>query len=166
MEFRFRWDAEKISPMARPRARARKSYITWQVDFCQFRPILAQMCFGFLWANLFLWASTSHVQGSISNARGHLNQKSPLELPYKPKSWPKMWLGWPKNDQNSFAYFRIKADSCAAKFAMSMLGAKHQWYMQMVQILVIKSLKMIIPIKSSTFPQACCWSQEIVWQSL
>ena len=71
MEFRFRWDAEKISPMARPRARARKSYITWQVDFCQFRPILAQMCFGFLWANLFLWASTSHVQGSISNARGH-----------------------------------------------------------------------------------------------
>ena len=104
MEFRFRWDAEKISPMARPR----KSCISWQVDFCQFRPILAQMCFGFLWANLFLWASTSHVQGSISNARGHLNQKSPLELPYKPKSWPKMWLGWPKKRPKFFCLFSYK----------------------------------------------------------
>ena len=63
-----------------PSARARKIHITLIMDFGQLVPILAQMCFDFfffLGGGFLLGASANHVQGSISNARGALEPKTP-----------------------------------------------------------------------------------------
>ena len=68
--------------MQKLRARARKLRITRISDFGQFWPIFAQKCLGFSEHTFIpLSTSTSHFQGSINNARGAFEPKTPPGSP-------------------------------------------------------------------------------------
>ena len=82
---------------------ARNFCITRIADFGQFGPVLAQISFGFCVGYFFpVWGNLSHVQGSISNARGtpepNTHHSSPI-IPITPIFGQKRAQGDPKMGQ-------------------------------------------------------------------
>ena len=100
----------KISPLACLLARARQIGIMHIGDFGKFWPILAQLCFGFCEGKFFpVRGNTSHVQGSISNARRTFEPKTHPSSPLKPQNLAKN-VTWVANYGKIFVcHFRLKA---------------------------------------------------------
>ena len=98
----FRWNDKKNSRLAKLALRI------W--DLGKFWPILAQLCFGFCEGKFFpVRGNTSHVQGSISNARRTFEPKTHPSSPLKPQNLAKN-VTWVANYGQIFVcHFRLKA---------------------------------------------------------